>query len=261
VLGERRCAVARGTGPDGVSVVAAVAVDALADMAPLPTTARVGQWVTLQGKMLVPASSVKVVLLGPRGAPKTVLASLSGNTIRSTFAVDQPGTWLIQVLATVAVGPRPVLEALVFAGTNPPERFVASPAPGEAAAKGAKDDAEALHRMVNAARVAEGVGSLARDASLDKLALAHVEEMVKAKMVGHDVGDGDLRVRIQRAGLRTSIAGENLASARTIENAHRALWASPSHRGNLLLDQFNRVGVAAMKSQDGSVWVAEVFAG
>src|SRR6185436_2988002 len=41
-LGSRRCGVARVKGDDGTTVIAAVAVDALADLAPLPTTARVG---------------------------------------------------------------------------------------------------------------------------------------------------------------------------------------------------------------------------
>jgi uncharacterized protein YkwD len=43
--------------------------------------------------------------------------------------------------------------------------------------------------------------------------------------------------------------------------AHRALWASPSHRGNLLLDQFTRVGVAVVRAPDGMVWVTEMFSG
>lgn len=260
-LGERRCAIARGEASDGSQVVTAVAFDALADMAKLPTTTRVGEWITLRGTMLIPASAVRVVLLGPRGAPKTVLASLSGDEIRSTFAVDQPGPWMVQVLATVAVGPRPVLEAMVFAGMTPPDRFHAAPAPGEEASKGASDDADALLRMVNAARAAEGIGSLTRDAALDKLASAHVDEMVKAKMVGHDVGGGDLRARIEASGVRTNIAGENLASAKTVQNAHRALWASPSHRDNLLRARFSRIGVAAQRAPDGTVWVTQVFAG
>ena len=51
-LGARRCGVARVTGADGNGVVAVVAIDALADLSPLPTTARVGQWLTLTGTML-----------------------------------------------------------------------------------------------------------------------------------------------------------------------------------------------------------------
>ncbi|MEP7121500.1 MAG: CAP domain-containing protein [Byssovorax sp.] len=260
-LGTRRCGIARVKGDDGMTVIAAVAIDALADLQPLPTTARVGQWITLDGTMLVPTTEAKVVLLGPRGAPKTVIASLSGSKIHSTFSVDQPGAWMVQVLATVTTGPRPVLEAMVFAGAAPPSQFVPVAAPGESAAKGAKDDDQGMFQMINAARVAEQLDPLVRDAALDKLARAHSEEMLRARMVGHDVGGGDPAARIKAAGIKAHVAGENVASAGTLENAHRALWASPSHRGNLLLDKFTHVGVAVVRAPDGMVWVTEMFSG
>ncbi len=260
-LGVRRCGAARVTGADGSTVVALVAIDALADLSPLPTTARVGQWLTLDAVMLVPTSGAQVVLLGPRGAPKTVPASLVGDKVHSSFSVDQAGGWMVQVLATVSTGPRPVLEAMVYAGTQPPTTFVAQPVPGETAARGAKDDDDAMLRMVNAARAAEAVAPLVRDAQLDKLAKVHSEEMAKARIVGHDVGSGDPSVRLRAAGVVAHVAGENVATASSLENAHRALWASPSHRGNLLLNQFTRVGVAVVRAPDGMVWVTEMFSG
>jgi uncharacterized protein YkwD len=211
--------------------------------------------------MLVPASAAKVVLLGPRGAPKTVVASLTDRRVHATFSVDQPGPWLVQVLATVATGPRPVLEAMVFAGTAPQAQFISAAAPGEAESKGAKDDDDAMLRMINAARASEQLPLLRRDPALDKLAKAHSEEMRKARMVGHDIGGGDPTVRLKAAGIFSRVAGENCASASSPEHAHRALWASPSHRGNLLLAQFTRVGVAVVRGSDGTVWVTEMFAG
>lgn len=260
-LGTRRCGVSRqkGQGDDGAATV--ITIDALADLMPLPTSARVGQWINLEGVMLVPASGVQVVLLGPRAAPKTVPSSLSGGRIRSTFSVDQPGAWLVQVLATVSTGPRPVLEATIFAGQKPPNEFVRAPVPGEEAAQGVTDHADAMLRMINAARVAEGRRPLTRDPALDAVARAHSEEMKKARIVGHDVGGGDPRARLEAAGITSSVAGENVASASSLENAHRALWASPSHRGNLLLERFTRVGVAVVQGADGAFWVTEMFAG
>ena len=260
-LGVRRCGISRIPGPDGNTVIAVVAIDALADLSPLPTVARVGQWLTLDGSMLVPASDAKVVLLGPRGAPRTVPASLSGDRIHASFSVDQPGAWVIQVLATVSTGPRPVLEAMVYAGTTPPTQFVAAAAPGESAAQGAKDDDDGMLRMINAARATEQQRPLLRDGMLDKIARAHSEEMLKARLVGHDVGTGDPSVRLRAAGVSAHVAGENVATANSLENAHRALWSSPSHRGNMLLDQFTHVGVAVVRAADGMVWVTEMFSG
>jgi len=210
--------------------------------------------------MLVPAREVKVVLLGPRGGPKTVPSSLDGAKIRSTFAVDQPGLWLVQVLATVSTGPRPVLEAHVYAGVTPPTSFVRTPAPGEDVALRGGTESERLLRMMNAARRAEGLGELARDAVLERLAAEHAENMRKAGLLGHDVGDGGLRQRLEAAGAKEHLVGENVASATSIERAHRSIWASPSHRANLLHAEFRRAGVAVVRDQDGTAWVAEVFA-
>ncbi|EYF06423.1 CAP domain-containing protein [Chondromyces apiculatus] len=260
-LGERRCGASRDTRPDGSEVVAVISIDALADLAPLPTTARVGQWLRLDGAMLVPASEVKLVLLGPRGEPRTLPASLHQGRIQGTFAVDQPGTWLVQILATVSTGPRPVLEAIVHAGTAPPTTFVRATAPGEGAAQGARDDADAMIRMMNAARISEGKPPLTRDPALDALALAHAVAMQKAGFVGHDVGQGDPSARLAAAGYVARVAGENVATSDRPEHAHRAIWASPSHRGNLLMGDYRRAGVGVVRDATGRVWVAELFAG
>lgn len=258
-LGERRCGVVRTRSRAGAEVVSAVQADVLADMEPLPTLARVSEWISLKGHMLVPASDAKVVLLGPKGAPKTVLASLSGDDVRATFSVDSPGAWFVQVLATVSTGPRPVLEAWVFAGVDPPAKFEEAPAPGEDTSIAGLSPEDALRAMVNAARASEGLGTLDPDSTLDALAVAHSEAMLDTKTVGHDVGDGDPKTRVQDAGIAAGAIGENVAAAATLPRAHRALWASPSHRGNLLEKRFKRMGVGVVKNKDGRVWVTQLF--
>jgi uncharacterized protein YkwD len=203
-------------------------------------------------------TEAKVVLLGPRGLPRTVLASLADREIRASFNVDQPGAWLVQVLATTANGPRPVLEAYVHAGVAPPPRFAESPAPGENATGGPTDE-DAFFAMVNAARASEGRSALLRDPTLDRLAEEHSERMIAARTVGHDVGQGDPTARLTAAGVSFRVSGENVASASTLQRAHRALWASPSHRGNVLEARFARVGLGVRRSDDGRVWVTELF--
>ena len=259
VLGERRCGVARRS-HDGVTIVSAISIDALADLDPLPVTTRVGQWLNLRGTLLVPASSVHVVLLGPRGAPKKVLASLDGDRIRSTFSVDQPGAWLVQVLAdTVSAGPRPVLQTIVHAGSKPPSHFVRAPAPGEEVRSQHSDDDQALAAMMNAARQEEGIPQLKRDAALDRVALAHSQAMQRRRLVAHDVGNGSPLDRIHGASIQVQLAGENVASAGTLVKAHRAIWSSPSHRGNLLDRRFKRMGVAVVRDADGRVWATQML--
>src|SRR5262249_36118207 len=143
--------------------------------------------------------------------------------------------------------------------TDPPRKFMRVAAPGEAAAEGAVDDADAMLRMINAARASEHLSALVRDTKLDALAKVHSEEMIKVKIVGHDVGTGDPAARVKATGYPAHVVGENVASASSTPNAHRALWASPSHRGNILLDRFKKVGLGVAKDGEGLFWVTELF--
>jgi len=244
---------------NGQEAVTLVWTDTLADLDRIPSSARVGQWLDVTARMRVPTHDAKVVVLGPRGAPRALPTSLDAGTVRARFAPNSAGTWLVQVVASVESGPRPVVEALVHADSEPPGAFHAKPAPGESAAAAGSDDEDALVRMVNAARKAEGLGSLRRDAALDQAARAHAEAMRDRRTLGHDVGKGSVGDRLAELGLSPRAFGENVARAATIERAHRAIWASPSHRSNLLEARYDSVGVAAARGP-GGLWVCEVFA-
>jgi len=256
--GARRCGITVRHQGARMSV-AALAVDALADLDPLPTRARVGQWIEVNATLRVPASEAKLVVLGPRGAPHPVPTSFNAGRVRARFNADAPGTWLVQLLGSVDGGPRPLLEALVFAGVEPPRTAAISKAPGEDAAKAAIDPRAALYAMVDAARSSERMTPLERDERLEILALEHAEAMRRARRTAHDTGDGDLNQRLERAGLALS-AGENVAHAGSAVLAQRALWASPSHRENLLFAGFDAVGIGVVIDDDGTLWVCQVFA-
>jgi len=256
--GERRCGESLRRESSGKLSVIAIAVDVLADLAPLPTRARTGQWLSVSANTLVPTTAAKLVVLGPRGAPHAVPTSFDGRSLRARFNADRAGAWLVQVLAAVEGGPRPLLEALVFAGVEPSPELARSSAPGEEEASG-KTPERALYAMIDRARASEGLAPLARAEELEALARAHAEAMRRAHKTAHDAGDGDLEERLERAGLRLQ-AGENVAHAASAALAQRALWSSPSHRENLLLPAYDSVGVGVAADADGTLWVCEVFA-
>ncbi len=85
--------------------------------------------------------------------------------------------------------------------------------------------------------------------------------MRRAQALAHDAGDGSPDQRLDAAGLGDRLAGENVARAPTVAQAHRALWDSPSHRLNMLRSEFHRVGIGVMRDAGGDVWVTEVFEG
>ncbi len=255
--GERRCALVRVRGER--ELVAVVAVSALADLDPLPTAVRVGTWVSVTARLLVAGSDAEVLVLGPRGAPHTVPASLDGGVVRARFSADRAGPWLVQLLARVDGGPRPLAEAMLFAGEEPPTHFSQTPAPGEVAAPGGLPD-EQLLGMVNAARESEDLAAVVRLPALDALARAHATAMRDRQNLSHDVGDGSPADRAERAGLVARAVGENVAHAPDAARAHRMLWASPSHRANLLEPSFDAIGIGAARDDDETLWVCELFA-
>lgn len=200
-----------------------------------------------------------MVVLGPTGEPHSVPASFDGGRVRARLAIDRPGAFTIQVVADVANGPRPVLEAKLFADVDPPRTTPNLAAPGENAGGGASDRAVVLASMIASMRRFERLPPLVREAHLDGVARAHALRMKQAHTVGHDLGDGDPTERFDDAGLSAKEIGENVAHAQSVVLAHRALYASVSHRENLLRAEFRSMGVAVVDDSDGSVWVAEVF--
>jgi uncharacterized protein YkwD len=259
--GNRRCGIAVGYGEDGTEVIAAVAVDAVADLAPLPVRSRVGAWLSLDATLLQPADGARVVLVGPGGAPRTVPSHREGNHVLARFALEQPGAFTVQVLADLEGGPRPVVEATLFADVAPWTQLPGPAVPGEAARNADDPDGTQLFTMIQALRAAEGRPALASDARLDAAASKHSVRMMQERSLAHDAGDGDPVRRIEAVGVQSRETGENVAHAATVLLAHRALYASPSHRANLLARSFDRIGVGIARDTDGSVWVTEELAG
>ena len=260
--GERRCGVAIAYGADGTEAIAAIAVDAQADLAPLPILTRVGAWLSIDAKLLVQATAARVVVIGPTGRPRTVPMQFDlSDHAHARFSPDQPGAFIVQVVADLPSGPRPVLEAEVFADAIPWTQLPDLTAPGETATASDPSDRSVLLAMVGTLRATEQLRALVPDRRLDAIALAHARRMQAARSVAHDVGDGDPLQRVGAAGLRVRECGENVAHATSVPLAHRALYASPSHRSNLLSTSFDRVGVGIVRDPDGSVWVTEELAG
>ncbi|HEY8088526.1 MAG TPA: CAP domain-containing protein [Polyangiaceae bacterium] len=250
----RRCGAAAGSSADGRSTLVVVAVDALADLQPLPTRARTGQWLSVDAR-LFHATGGRVVLMGPSGAARTLPSWFDGSSIHARFAAEGPGETMVQVVADLRDGPRPVLEAEVFTDVEPSSPGEERPAPGEDAAAGAPD-ADRLSAMITAARASAGLAPLARDTRLDAVAVAHAQQMAATHDLAHDAGDGGPVERLQVAGIPARDLGENVAHAGTIPLVHRALWSSPSHRANLL-GRFTRMGVGVVRDGKGDAWAVE----
>jgi hypothetical protein len=258
----RRCGVASGASADGHRVLAVVTVEAFADLSPLPTRGRTGQWLTVDAQLRSSARGGDVVVMGPSGLPHRVATWLEGRALRARFVLDGPGEFTVQVMVDTGSGPRPVLEAIVFSDVPPRDHPASDPAPGEvdgSLGDAPDDDGSGLAAMLSEARASAGLTPLVRDTRLDATASRHSALMASTQNLAHDAGDGDPGVRIRSAGVAAREQGENVAVAPTLAAAHRALWASPSHRANILHATFTRLGIGVTRDAHGMFWVTEDF--
>ena len=258
---SRRCGVASIEDSERGEAIAVVAVPVHADfVAPFPRSTEQGRWMTVDAVVHEQATGGKVMILDPRGAPRSVPTSFDQATGRvlGRFMVDREGPWLVQVIATTAMGPKPVIEAQVLVGDS--KVASSQSVPGEFSGDGLPDK-QAVLAMLNEARVSNGLRPLVQDLVADQVAMEHVKRMITAGLVAHDVGDGLPPERAAWAGISSSEVGENVSRAANAVLVHRALWGSLSHRANMLHPRYERVGVAAVRDGHGVLWVVQLFVG
>jgi len=116
-----------------------------------------------------------------------------------------------------------------------------------------RPDLEAqMLELVNRERKAAGLSALAADPELTQVARLHSTDMFRRGYFAHVTPENESPFdRIQRAHIRFSTAGENLALAPSLQIAHTGLMKSPGHRENILRPEFGRVGIGIM---DGGIY-------
>ena len=120
------------------------------------------------------------------------------------------------------------------------------------------DDAVRLWQALNMERSAQGIGALALDPALSRLAWLHAAELATRGTASHLSADGATPFdRMRRANVRFGFAGENVAVDSDVLGADRALWNSAPHRHNTLEAHYARIGVAAVATDRGEFFVED----
>ncbi|GIU92068.1 MAG: hypothetical protein KatS3mg011_0974 [Acidimicrobiia bacterium] len=123
------------------------------------------------------------------------------------------------------------------------------------------DEAQEVFDLLNRARITAGLAPLAWSEPLARVAGQHAWEMYVDGYMSHvSPKTGTVADRVESAGLRFVVVGENLALAVDPQAVNRGLMSSPGHRANILHDGFDRVGVAAVRGPMG-LMVVQVFGG
>src|SRR5580704_18522196 len=118
---------------------------------------------------------------------------------------------------------------------------------GDASAYDASAERDLL-RLANEARAQAGLAPLQEDAGMTQAARAHAGAMVEQQQLSHQLpGEPGLTQRLAtNCSLHLDHAGENVAYAGTVAQAHDGLMHSPPHRENLLNPAYNIAGIGAV---------------
>jgi uncharacterized protein YkwD len=118
---------------------------------------------------------------------------------------------------------------------------------------------ERMLEMVNRERLERGLKALSVDEKAREAARVYGRYLFANGFISHtDLQDNGPDARMKAAGISYTVMGENLAYAQDVDKAQTGLMKSPEHRENILLPNFNRIGVGAINAGGrGMIFVQE----
>lgn len=114
--------------------------------------------------------------------------------------------------------------------------------------------------LINKERTHRGLNTLKADPELTAVALQHSGDMLARGYFSHYTPEGLSPFdRINKAKVRFITAGENLALAPNLDQAHTSLMNSPGHRANILNRGFGRVGIGILDAGIRGLMITQNF--
>ncbi len=114
--------------------------------------------------------------------------------------------------------------------------------------------------LVNAERRIHHLKPLAVDEKMREVARAHSADMFVRGYFAHTTPDGvNPFQRMKQAKISYRNAGENLALAKTLAEAHQGLMNSPSHRAAILNPAFGRIGIGVLDAGKNGFMISQEF--
>jgi uncharacterized protein YkwD len=115
-------------------------------------------------------------------------------------------------------------------------------------------------QWVNKERVKRGLRSLSSDSSLLKAARLHAADMLARGYFSHNTPEGfDPFQRLHKLNIHYRYAGENLALAPTLLQAHEGLMRSPGHKANILHPSYGRIGIGVLDAGIYGLMITQEF--
>ncbi|RXF68465.1 CAP domain-containing protein [Hansschlegelia zhihuaiae] len=116
-------------------------------------------------------------------------------------------------------------------------------------APGATLDKQAAASMISELRRGKGLGPVALDPALNRMAEEQAAVMAKSGELSHSGSAGTFKQRIARSGYRNGGMWENVGAGHdTLADAFTGWRSSQSHLKNMLMPTASRMGIAAVRA-------------
>jgi uncharacterized protein YkwD len=219
------------------------------------------------------------------GADGTAAGTKSADEVSATTVTTPPST--SATTAPPAPPAPPVTEAPAPAATTPPtpepevppapepdpEPYVPPvpepepepapppppPAPAPVVPAPANGDIAAVVDHHNANRMAAGLAPLSYNSCLGGLAQLYSNQL--ATVLLYLVHQADLGGLVGGCLPDWRRAGENIGYSNTAADVADGFWNSPHHQDNIMNADFTQIGVGAVRSADGRIWITVLFGG
>ncbi len=127
---------------------------------------------------------------------------------------------------------------------------------------GLSSQEEQMISLINQERAKAGLNELIIDNSLVKLAKEKSMDMVSHNYFGHNSKRlGTIYDQLYREQIVYERAAENLAGTGNVRKAQDYLFASPTHRWNILNPKFKKIGVGIVRGGPFGAMITQLFLG
>ncbi|BBB92179.1 MAG TPA: CAP domain-containing protein [Methylomusa anaerophila] len=145
--------------------------------------------------------------------------------------------------------------------TKPATPASPAPATGNVSAPLSADE-QTMVNLVNRERTSRGLAPLQVDMRLVKVARMKSLDMIKNNYFSHQSPTYGSPFDLMRSqGITYRAAGENLAGASSVTQAHTNLMNSSGHRANILNANYNRIGIGIVKGGPYGMMISQEFIG
>jgi hypothetical protein len=191
--------------------------------------------------VMTPSGTVKQVLLEKRGM----------DAFRLRMVPEEWGTHVLELVSTKG-------EVLFNRALYISEQYVLPIIPWEEVSV-ASESVGNIRHWINALRAEQNASPVFADGDLNAFAKRYAEQMMLENFISHTTPTGmTLEMRLKQADFQGDY-GENLSFGTNLNIALTGLETSASHRRNMLLQKWTKVGIGFAKNEKGEIYVVQVF--